>query len=90
MDTRRRAAANDAAISDAVERARSSVFTDDAVEGLAADDFEPVMNARAARWQTHLASTNDVLDGSQPTTTSCRLGVARVRDRRGMVRPTYM
>ena len=58
MDTRSRAAANDAAISDAVERARSSVFTDDAVEGLAADDFEPVMNARAARWQTHHASTS--------------------------------
>ena len=45
---------------------------------LAADDFEPVMNARAARWQTQHASTSDVLDGSQPSTTSCTT-VATVR-----------
>ena len=86
MDTRSRAAANDAAISDAVERARSSVFTDDPVEGLPADDFDPAMNASAARWQTHHASTNEVLDGSQPPTSSCAVATCSSTTHRVTVR----
>ena len=71
MATRSRAAANEAAISDAVELARSSVFYDDPVEGLPAEDMDPAMHTNGVRWQTISASTNGGLNGDRPTTSSC-------------------